>query len=205
MKKTILTVAALAVLTVPMSAMAVDNSFYIKANVGIGMVMDSDIDNMPNNAGTAKVTYDSGWLGSAAVGFDFVGPMRTDVEYIWQKNDVDTLLYKNQYGNFTEGDFKTQTVMMNGYYDIKTGSPWTPYIGGGIGWAKLDLNTPGLPTSDYDDAIAYQVIGGVAYDVTSQFSIDAQYRFMGTGDATIDGADYNMTSNNVMLGFGYSF
>jgi opacity protein-like surface antigen len=205
MTKTILTVAALAVLAVPMTSMAVDNSFYIKANAGIGMAMDSDIDNMPNNAGTAKITYDSGWVGSAAVGFDFAGPMRTDVEYIWQKNDVDTLLYKNQYGNFTEGDFKTQTVMVNGYYDIKTGTPWTPYIGGGIGWAKLDLNTPGLPSSDYDDTVAYQIIGGVAYDVTSQFYIDAQYRFMATGDATISGADYDLTTNNVMLGFGYSF
>ena len=205
MKKTILTVAALAVLTVPMTSMAVDNSFYIKANLGIGMALDSDIDNMPNNAGSAMITYDSGMLGSAAAGYDFAGPMRTDVEYIWQKNDVDTLLYKNQYGNFAEGDFTTQTLMVNGYYDIKTGSPWTPYIGGGIGWAKLDLNTPGLPTSDYDDAIAYQVIGGVAYDVTSQLSIDAQYRFMGTSDATISGADYNLTTNNVVLGIGYSF
>ncbi len=205
MKKIILTTAALSVLAIPMTTMAADDSFYIKANFGLGMAMDTDVDNMPDNAGTAKVTYDAGWAASAAVGYDFAGPMRTDFEYLWQKNDVDTLSYKNQYGNFNEGDFKTQAFMLNGYYDVDTVSPWTPYVGGGIGWAKLDLNTPGLPSGDYDDVFAYQFIGGVAYAVTTQLSLDAQYRFIGSGDASINGADYNMHSNNLMLGVGYSF
>ena len=205
MKKIIISLAALSALTIPLTATAADNSFYIRGSGGIAMAMDTDVDNMIGHGGTAKVTYDSGWAATFAAGYDFLGPLRADVEYLWQKNDVDTLMYKNEYGNFTEGDFKLQAFMFNGYYDVQTNSPWTPYVGGGIGWAKLDLNTPGLPTSDYDDTLAYQVMGGVAYAVTSQLSLDAQYRFTGTGDASIKGADYSMHSNNVMVGVGYSF
>jgi opacity protein-like surface antigen len=205
MKKILLTAAALAIISVPVTSMAADDSVYIKGSVGLGMVMDSDVDNMPEAAGTAKVTYDSGWLATFAVGYDFAGPMRTEVEYLWQKNDVDTLSYNNRYGNFQQGDFKTQAFMFNGYYDIATGSPWMPYFGAGIGWAKLDLDTPALPLGDNDDVFAYQFMGGIAYAINSQLTLDVQYRFMGTADATIQGADYNMNSNDIIFGVAYSF
>lgn len=205
MKKIMFTVAALAIVSAPMTSMAADDSMYLKASLGIGMAMDSDVDNLPNNAGTAKVTYDSGWLGTVAVGYNFAGPLRTDFEYLWQKNDIDTLAYNNSFGNFQEGDFKTQAFMLNGYYDIATGSPWIPYFGAGIGWAKLDLNSPGLPFSDNDDVFAYQLMGGLGYAVNDQLTLDIQYRFMGTGDAEIQGADYDMHSNDIIFGVSYSF
>ncbi len=205
MKKILVTTAALAILSVPMSALAADNSVYIGANIGLGMAMDSDIDNMPDNAGTAKMTLDSGFVGTAALGYDFAGPFRAEAEYLWQKNDLDTLSYSNRIGNFGQGDLKTQAVMVNGYYNVDTGSPWSPFVGAGIGWAKVDLNTPALPFGDNDDVFAYQLMAGVAYNVSDQLAIDAQYRFFDTQDATIQGADFSTTSNNLMLGIRYSF
>lgn len=205
MKKILVAAAALAVLSVPMSSMAADNSVYISGNVGLGMAMDSDIDNMPDLAGTAKATFDAGFLGTAVVGYDFAGPFRAEAEYGWQKNDLDTLSYSNRIGNFNQGDLKTQSLMVNGFYDVDTGSPWSPFVGAGIGWAKVDLNTPALPFADNDDVFAYQFMAGVAYNVSEQLAIDAQYRFFGTQDATIQGADFGMNSNDLMLGIRYSF
>ena len=205
MEKTILTIAALSIIAVPMSSMAAGDSMYIKGNVGLGMAMDSDIDNMPNNAGTAKMTFDNGFLGTAAVGYDFSGPFRVEGEYGWQKNDLDRLSYANMIGNFQEGDLKTQSLMVNGYYDVATGSPWSPFVGAGIGWAKVDLNTPALPLGDNDDVFAYQLMAGVSYAIDAQWSIDAQYRFFGTQDATIQGADFSMNSNDLLVGIRYNF
>ena len=205
MKKTVLTVAALAVLAAPMNSMATDDSFYIKANVGVGMAMDSDIDNVPNAGDTAKMTYDSGFVGSIAAGYDFANPLRLEIELIRQKNDLDITSYNNFYGTFNEGDLKTHSFMFNGFYDVDTGSAWTPFIGAGLGWSKLDINDPGFNDSDSDDVFTYQFIGGVAYAFNDQWSVDAQYRFMGTSDATIDGADFSVNSNNLMLGLRYSF
>ncbi len=205
MKKIMLTAAALTVLAAPINSIAEDAGFYLKGNLGIGMAMDTDIDNMPNSAGTAKMTYDAGFLASLAAGYDFANPMRMEIEFMHMKNDLDQLSYDNAYGNFNEGDMKTQSFMLNGYYDVATGSPWTPYIGVGIGWSKLDLGTPGFPAADNDDDFSYELIGGVAYAFNEKWSIDAEYRFLGTGDATISGADYNLNSNNLMFGVRYSF
>ncbi|NOQ45597.1 MAG: outer membrane beta-barrel protein, partial [Desulfobulbaceae bacterium] len=180
MKKIVLAVTALAVVAVPMSLMAAGNSYYVKGNVGIGMAMDTDVDNMPDNAGTAKVTYDSGFVATGAIGYDLACPARVEIEYLWQKNDLDRLSYDNQIQNFSDGDLKTQAFMFNGYYDVDTGSPWTPFIGAGLGWAKVDLDTPALPLGDNDDVFAYQFMAGVAYIIDDQWSVDAQYRFFGT-------------------------
>ncbi len=205
MKKIMLSAATLAVLTVPMTSMAADQGFYLKGSLGIGMAMDTDIDNMPNAAGTAKMTYDTGFLGSLAAGYDFANPMRMELEFMRMKNDLDRLSYENVIGNFDQGDLVTKSLMVNGFYDVDTGSAWTPFAGFGLGWSKLDLDTPAFPVSDNDDVFTYQLIGGVAYAFNEQWSVDAQYRFLGTADATISGADYNLNSNNLMLGLRYSF
>ena len=205
MKKTLVTVATLTVLAAPMSSMAAADSFYIKGNIGIGMAMDTDIDNLPNAAGTAEMTYDNGFIGSLAVGYDFANPMRMEIELIKQKNDIDITSYDNFYGTFNEGDLKTHSFMLNGYYDVDTGSPWKPFVGAGMGWSKLDINDPGFSSSDSDDVFTYQLIGGVAYAFNDKWSVDVQYRFMGTSEATIDGADFNYNSNDLMLGLRYSF
>jgi len=205
MKKTLLGIAALGLLAAPLTAQAADDSLYLKGSIGLGMAMDTDIDNMPEAAGTAKVTYDSGWLGTLALGYDISGPFRTELEYIWQKNDLDQLSYSNQYGNFREGDLKTQALMLNGFYDIATGSAWTPYFGIGIGWSKLDLSTPGLPLNDNDNVFAWQIMGGLSYELTSNWAADIQYRFFDTADASINGADFDMTSNDILVGLRYSF
>jgi opacity protein-like surface antigen len=205
MKKIMLTAVALTVLAAPINLLAEEAGFYLKGNIGIGMAMDTDIDNMPNAAGTAKMTYDTGFLASLAAGYDFANPMRMEIEFMRMKNDLDQLSYDNAYGNFNEGDMTTKAFMLNGYYDVATGSPWTPYIGVGIGWSKLDLDTPAFPVSDNDDVFSYQLIGGVAYAFNEKWSVDAEYRYLGTGDATISGADYDLNSNNLMLGVRYSF
>ncbi len=205
MKKTVLTVAALAIIAVPISSMAAGDSIYIKGNIGLGIPLDSDIDNMPENAGTAEMSFDSGFLGTFAVGYDLANPFRVEAEYGWQKNDLDRLSYNNQFGNFDQGDLKIQSLMVNGYYDIDTGSPWIPFVGAGIGWAKVDLNTPALPLGDNDDVFAYQLMAGVAYAISDQLFVDAQYRFFGTQDATIQDADFSTNSNNLMLGIRYNF
>ncbi len=205
MNKTVLTVAALTVLAAPMSSMAADDSFYVKANIGVGMAMDTDIDNVPNAGDTAKMAYDSGFIGSLAAGYDFANPLRLEIEIIRHKNDLDITSSNNFYGTFNEGDLKTHSFMFNGFYDVDTGSAWTPFIGAGLGWSKLDINDPGFNDSDSDDVFTYQFIGGVAYAFNDQWSVDAQYRFMGTSDATIEGADVNFNSNDLMLGLRYSF
>ena len=207
MKKIVLTtLATLTVLATPMSSMANDDSFYIKANIGIGMNLDSDVDNISNTAESAKITYDSGFIGSLAAGYDFANPLRVEIELIRQKNDLEITTYNNLYGSFNEGDLKNNSLMVNAFYDVDTGSAWTPFVGAGMGWSRIDISGYEFNGSDSeDDVFAYQLIGGVSYAFNEQWSVDAQYRFKGSSDATIDGADFNVNSNDVMVGIRFSF
>lgn len=207
MKKPLLTtLATITVLTAPMYSMANDDAFYLKANIGIGMNLDSDVDNISGTTDSAKITYDAGFTGSLAAGYDFANPLRMELELIRQKSDLEIFTYNNIYGNLNEGDLKKHSLMVNVFYDVDTGSAWTPFVGAGLGWSRIDIDAPGFNSSDSDDDVfAYQFIGGVAYAINEQWSVDAQYRFKGTSDATIDGADFNVNSNDVMVGLRFSF
>lgn len=207
MKKTLLTtLATVAVLTAPMSSMAKEDSFYLKANIGIGMNLDSDVDNISRTAESAKITYDAGFTGSLAAGYDFANPLRMELELIRQKSDMEVFSSNNAFGSPNEGDLKKHALMLNAFYDVDTGSAWTPFVGAGMGWSRIDVDAPGFNGSDNeDDVFAYQLIGGVAYAINEQWSVDAQYRFRGTSDATIDGADFDVNSNDVMVGLRFNF
>ena len=69
----------------------------------------------------------------------------------------------------------------------------TPYLGGGIGFAKLDIKdlfVAGIVRGDEDDTVfAYQLAGGIAYDITEQIVTGLSYRFVATSEPDFDGLD----------------
>ena len=59
-----------------------------------------------------------------------------------------------------------------------------PYAGGGLGAADLTSRVDELGGGDFDGdyEFAYQLIGGVAYDVNPKFSITTEVRFFGISE-----------------------
>ena len=205
MKKTAITAVTLAVMATPLHSMAADSSFYLKLNAGLGMVMDTDVDNTGFTNNSDIMTFDNGFVGSFAAGYEFSIPMRLELEVVRHKNDITLSYYDTSYANNNDGDLKSHSYMVNAFYDVDTGSPWTPYLGFGMGWAQIDVSTPGFYNPDTDDVFAYQFMGGVAYAFNERWSVDAQYRFMGNDEANIGNADFDVNSNNLMLGVRFSF
>jgi opacity protein-like surface antigen len=205
MKKVVLLAVSMTVVATSMASMAQAEGFYLKANLGLGMAMDTDVDSTLSSNTIAKMTFDNGFLGSLAAGYDFDSPLRMEFEFMGQKNDQDLFLTDTVSVEMNNGDLRRNSFMVNGFYDVDTGSPWTPFAGIGIGWSKLHINDPGFYESDDDDVFTYQFIGGVAYGFSEQWSVDAQYRFIGTSDATIDTAEFDFNSNSVILGLRYNF
>jgi opacity protein-like surface antigen len=169
------------------------------------MVMDTDVDTTGLTPNTGKMTFDNGFVGSVAVGYTFSIPMRLEFEIVKHKNDITLSYYDPSFVAGNDGDLKSHSFMANAFYDVDTGSAWTPYIGFGMGWSQLDIDTPAFYTSDTDDVFAYQFMGGVAYAFNEQWSVDAQYRFMGSDEATIGDSDFDVNSNNLMVGVRFSF
>lgn len=99
------------------------------------------------------------------------------------------------------------SFMANAYFDYLTCTPWTPYVGAGIGLAHLKADD-GHNAKSVNN-LAWQVMAGIAYDITSNWTVDAGYRYadlgrirknFGEGVTKITARDHE-----IMLGARYNF
>lgn len=99
------------------------------------------------------------------------------------------------------------SVMANAYFDYLTCTPWTPYVGAGIGSSYLKADDGDQAKSVYN--LAWQVMAGLTYDINSHWTVDAGYRYadlgrirknFGDGVAKLTARDHE-----IMLGVRYTF
>lgn len=102
------------------------------------------------------------------LGWQFHPMIRAEIEGAYRVND-------NEAGG---GDAKTWTYMVNGYWDFKNDTYFTPYIGAGLGWAYNKLDAAGI--SESENNFAYQGIAGISYEITPNWSLTADYRYIDT-------------------------
>lgn len=167
------------------------NGFYVSGAAQMQWVSDVDFD-LPGALNTVHPTsFDAGWGGVLAFGKGFGGP-RVEVELGQRTSDVDSFGSAGSVGP-GKGDLKLGTAMINGFYDFDTGSRFTPYLGAGIGLARVeatgisrDISTccTGYVSGD-DEVLGWQLIAGVAFQLTSRLALTVDYRYLGTADATL--------------------
>jgi len=117
-----------------------------------------------------------------------------------------------------DGHIDSLAFMANVLWDILPNQSWTPYIGGGLGPARLSMNASagsGSPlvgtladTSDWQ--FAYQGIAGVKYSFSANWAVDLDYRYFATTDPTFKDVAGNSFkpqyhTHNVILGITYRF
>lgn len=101
-----------------------------------------------------------------------------DIKRNWLE-DVHTVGNETVSDGFDHFRLYKHSFMANAYFDYLTCTPWTPYVGAGIGVSHLK--------ADFGDAsksannLAWQVMGGIAYDITSNWTLDAGYRYADLG------------------------
>jgi opacity protein-like surface antigen len=159
------------------------------------------------------VSYETGFSVGGAVGYDF-GKYRTEFEIAYRQNDLNQTSIGPVSFDLT-GDVSAISYMFNAFYDVENNSPITPYIGGGVGIAKVSINDASfvgsaLENDDSDTVFAWKIGVGAAYEVTPNISLTGGYELFATADLDFeDGlgnkfeADY--TSHNVNLGLRYAF
>jgi len=202
-------------------ALAIDG-IYVSGNVGAVMLRHSDV--KVDELGTAKIRYDTGYAFTAAVGRK-VEYVRFEGELSYRASDM-----KDEHYSYSDdsisvsasagGDVETTSLMLNTYFDIDTGTRFTPFIGGGIGaayinakiWAKGTVEEDGEvwheseSADDYDIVFAYQGIVGIAFSLSDDTALDFSYRYFATSDPEFDGGvEGEYAGHNLMLGLRYSF
>ena len=204
--KKIIALMTLCVLWIFGTSFAVAGNMYMNGNLGAVWLIDSDISQSDGTKGTAE--YDTGFGITGALGYDF-GMFRVEGEVGYRKTDYDKAGASGQPKVNAGGDVTGWDLMVNGYLDIKTETPFTPYVGVGIGGAFLDssaVNAGGITIrSDDDTVFAYQAIAGVAYTFAEVWMAQLEYRFFGTSDPTYGGTESEYKSHNLFIGIRYNF
>lgn len=210
MKKSLLAMAvALATVNV---AHAETSGFYLGGQLGSGFIeMDLKKETIRDieQHFTAK---QSKLVGAINVGYNFKSqfdlPIRTELSYTARDKAAFKGIDNNE--EFTV-KHRLNSLMFNTYYDIYTGSNFTPYISLGLGTAFLKTT---LAEGVYDSStikkrnFAYSTALGVNYKIADNWSADIMARgtYNGKFTNTDDDAESSKSQTyDVMVGLLYNF
>ena len=194
-------------LALPVGAAAQSGGFYLSGGVGGVLPRDS---NVAGSGIDAELGFDPGLSGLLALGTTFGESWRGEAELSYRASDIEAVSGAANGG----GDVGGTAFLVNGYYDFKNDSNWTPYVGAGFGLIRLDMGDAapigGSRIDDDDVVIAAQGIAGVGYRVNERFSLFTDYRFLAAADpdfATASGAkvESEYSEHRIVVGLRWTF
>lgn len=167
----------------------------------------------------ADLDFDTGYHAGLAVGTR-IGSLegaefRAELEVAYRENEPEFADDLGGRGVNIElhGHVKAYSLMVNTYLDFPNDTFCTPYLGAGLGAARVDyrLKTIGRATvDDHDNVAAYQLMAGFNFALTERVSLDTEYRYFATDDPDIRDefgtkGDLEYDSHNAKVGLRYDF
>jgi len=243
---TVLSLPAVAAGVAPARAQPIEG-LYVGAGAGWNWTQDADIDltglaanrlrvGVPFSNPSGTLEFEDGWTGVLSLGWGFRNGLRAELEGFYRQNDLDSVsgFGASRFG-VASGEVRSWGLMVNLLYELNlerfglARSFVQPYVGGGVGWARIRLDdvrarTPGgaqLIIDDEDDRFAYQGIVGAAFPLTQWvpgLAITAEYRFFGTLQPEVNSTvilpngtrggskvETDYLNHSVLLGVRYAF
>ena len=215
MNKILLSASALVVFAVAPTLASADG-WYGSAGASYSLGGSLDIDAPANPVGPNQAPYmigkgakgDTGFGGALALGYAFDNGFRTEAQLA--KGNAG---FKNNGVSSTLGNVNVWTAMLNGLYDFNRDGRINPFVGAGVGLARVNLlassydqvnaANPQLALSrasavsidDSDTGFAWQLIAGLGLRLTEQLTADISYTYVNV-------ADLNFAGTGRARGFG---
>jgi len=187
------------------SAYGEEEKGYIDANFGLGFFSDSSATNQITPGLNYDIKANKGFAVGAAIGRDFYGFPRIEGEIAYQSNGLDKAVKGSRKVTLHE-DIDSLAFLVNGYWDFKNDSLWTPYLSAGLGGALINVDdNSSYVGNDYAGVFAYQVGCGLAYAVDENLTIDIKYRYFATSNPKFKFVEMEYATQNVYVGMRYSF
>ncbi|HTS91009.1 MAG TPA: OmpA family protein [Stellaceae bacterium] len=185
----------------------------------------SDLQSFDSAGGPGHIQFhaapDTGFGGGGVGGYNF-GRVRFEGELVFRRQGVKSLNVNAGSVSFPglsggvspEGNITSLAIMANTIVDILPNHNWTPYVGAGVGGARIALDDLQVSHTNFvnksDKEFAYQGIVGVRYQVAERLSLDLDYRYFATSDPSfkdLGGFRFKTTyaTHNAMLGLTYHF
>jgi len=171
-----------------------------------------------DSLGTFNLEYRPAPSGSVVLGWELepgssIGEGRVELEYSRRSNRLDEAEF-NEGKVKGGGDLAAESLLINTFGVYRSASRLTPYLGAGIGVARItaaDLTVSGQPLSD-DDALvlAYQFGAGFDIELTHFLALDLGYRLFSSAKAKLTEANGDeikteYLSHSAMIGLRLGF
>lgn len=191
--KKLLTTLLFFSLIAPVTALAADFSGVYIAPKIIGGIQQGTANTYINDIRIplAEKSFSKGVFGGGlAIGYDFGNsmgvPLRLEVEYaaFTTANATKTATFLTPSDAKAQYHSSLQSLFLNAYFDIDTGSNFTPYVGAGLGIGfnrfKATYNLfgdKGTLGSHRSSNFAWNIGVGCAYNFTDNIAVDFGYRY----------------------------
>jgi opacity protein-like surface antigen len=174
-----------AFLALPAAAADADSPWYWKVEAGANWAKDSDLD--------------IGFRTDAGVGYKFHKYIAGELETGFIYNGIDGV----------DGSLSHIPVLVNAVFRYDNSSKFVPYAGAGVGGAYsiLSIDDGGIDDDDGDIVFAWQLFGGVRYNINDRTSVGIYYKYLGTGDSSFSISGFGTAQANDVQNhtFGLNF
>jgi OOP family OmpA-OmpF porin len=196
------TVAIAAVMAGASGAAHATEGWYGRADVGYSL--ESTVDGSVDGE-TFSGDLENDWMGALGLGYAFQNGFRAEGELGFRYNDWEGEI-DGQSGY--EGWTRSWSAMANLFYDFNRDGAVQPYLGLGVGAARVGAGLDGLG-SDQDTVLAYQGLAGIGFTLTEQLALDVGYRYFVAPELEYEAAgvpiDVDYEHQAVTVGLRYQF
>ena len=170
--------------------------FYASISGGMTDFLDA---NIGNSGSSDEFSFETGYSFSAAMGYQpnqkrgFLRHVRSELSFHYATSNLDD---DGTGSGSSSGDINTMSLMLNAYYDLHNHSMFTPYIGGGLGVMRAQVNDINQLSIDdeADETMAYQLMIGTSLqpNLIDDTSLHLGYRYVSAfGDFSVSDSSGN--------------
>jgi OOP family OmpA-OmpF porin len=179
------------------SAAASDMDIYVEYGGGVSFVPNQDLDGAGASGSdlNGEAESDPGFHVGAAIGKRFNEHFRAELGLSYRQNEVTNMSLRNEHDN-AEGHIGLLAIMANGYFDWDLGIGVIPYLGAGIGWGSLEIDSKNNGASfapnqqsmieGQDQVFTYSIMAGGTYPINESLDLSLGYRYIATTEADIN-------------------
>ncbi len=104
---------------------------------------------------------------------------------------------------FDELKISHTILTISEYYDISTNSPFTPYIGVGLGYNRITVKTNDMSDNDY--GFVWRIGGGFSWSIQDRISLDLAYNYVDFGTYNGREFDASLVGHEITFGTRFTF
>ncbi len=197
MSKRVKTTLALAALMAGGAGAAnATEGWYGRADAGYSIGGSADVEAAPS-----QMELDGNWTQGVGLGYAFDSGLRFEGEISHRFNQITP-----EAGLVTDGDFHAWAGMFNGFFDFNRGGDVEPYIGVGVGTARVNGTANGpFAFNDTDTGLALQGMIGLGFSLSEQLGLDVGYRYFTSRGLELGTRDVDYSNQSVGVGLRYQF